>query len=145
MLHLESVFYVVALLNLPKLWLALFFVKAIKSSSEMYVATKRIFGFVQELEARAPAEEDAHGVHTCCSIAPGLAFAVVVPLLHYLTVFAFTVMPHVDMHILCSCCFASMNSLHCSIGWTCRHSRGHRGVLWRRLCLGFSGVGRPAW
>lgn len=67
-LMLESVFYVVALLNLPKLWLALFFVKAIKSTSEMYVATRRIFGFVQELEARAPAEEEAHGVCTCPSL-----------------------------------------------------------------------------
>lgn len=63
-LKLESVFYVVALLNLPKLWLALFFVKAIKSLCEMVVATKRIFGFIQELEARAPAEEDPHGAYS---------------------------------------------------------------------------------
>jgi hypothetical protein len=63
-LRLESVFYVVALLNLPKLWLALFFVKAVKSVSEMLVAARRIFGFIQELEARAPPEEgqSAHGV-----------------------------------------------------------------------------------
>jgi hypothetical protein len=68
-LKLESVFYVVALLNLPKLWLALFFVKAIKSISEMIVATRRIFGFVQELEARAPAEEDDMSARILCLLA----------------------------------------------------------------------------
>eukprot|EP00892_Ulva_mutabilis_P006809 jgi/Ulvmu1/44/UM001_0047.1 len=61
-LHLEGVFYVVALLNLPKLWLALFFVKAIKSASEAFVSATRIFGFLSQFEARTPLEGESAGV-----------------------------------------------------------------------------------
>lgn len=63
-LHLEGVFYVVALLNLPKLWLALFFVKAIKSGSEAFVAATRIFAFLSQFEARTPVESESTGAST---------------------------------------------------------------------------------
>ena len=53
-LNLASVFYVVGLLHLPKLWLALFFVKGVKSSSEALVASRRINDFLCQLEARTP-------------------------------------------------------------------------------------------
>lgn len=55
-LQLGSVFYVVSLLHLPKLWLALFFVKGIKASSEALVACRRINAFLCQLEARTPAQ-----------------------------------------------------------------------------------------
>lgn len=63
-LTLEGVFYIVALLNLPKLWLALFFVKAIKGASETYVAATRIFGFLSQLQAHTPLEEDGGTLFT---------------------------------------------------------------------------------
>jgi hypothetical protein len=62
-LMLDVVFYVVALLNLPKLWLALFFVKSIKSASETLVGARRIFAFLSQVEARAPAEAGWDGTH----------------------------------------------------------------------------------
>jgi hypothetical protein len=61
-LQLSVVFYIVALLNLPKLWLALFFVKAVKSGSETLVAARRINTFLQQLEARTPVVEEVPGM-----------------------------------------------------------------------------------
>jgi hypothetical protein len=56
-LRLGPVFYVVSLLHLPKLWLALFFVKGIKTCSECYVACRRINDFLCQPEALTPVEE----------------------------------------------------------------------------------------
>ena len=55
-LRLSAVFYIVALLNLPKLWLALFFVKGVKSTSETRVAASRINAFLCQLEPHTPVE-----------------------------------------------------------------------------------------
>jgi hypothetical protein len=61
-LQLSAVFYVVALLNLPKLWLALFFVKGVKATSETRVAGERINNFLCQLEPHTPAADAATGV-----------------------------------------------------------------------------------
>ena len=62
-LRLSAVFYIVALLNLPKLWLALFFVKGVKSTSETRVAASRINAFLCQLEPHTPVEEACMGAH----------------------------------------------------------------------------------
>jgi hypothetical protein len=61
-LHLGPVFYVVSLLHLPKLWLALFFVKGIKTCSECFVACRRINDFLCQPQASTPLEESDAGV-----------------------------------------------------------------------------------
>jgi hypothetical protein len=69
-LRLEVVFYVVALLHLPKLWLALFFVKAVKSTSETFVAARRINAFLLQPEARVPTEPSANGARIAADESP---------------------------------------------------------------------------
>jgi hypothetical protein len=62
-LTLSSVFYVVGLLHLPKLWLALFFPKGVKACSESYVTCQRINKFLCQLEPRTPVQEASKSAH----------------------------------------------------------------------------------
>lgn len=69
-LQLSSVFYVVALLHLPKLWLALFFVKGVKASSETRVAGSRINNFLCQLEPHTPSADAAAGANSLLLLPP---------------------------------------------------------------------------
>jgi hypothetical protein len=60
-LHLAVAFYVVGLLNLPKLWLALFFVKGVKSCAETRVACARINAFLCQHEPPLPLHAENDG------------------------------------------------------------------------------------
>lgn len=60
-LVLDEVFYVVALLNLPKLWLAALFINSVRVGMETLVAVRRFFGFLREVQAPSPAHNPPPG------------------------------------------------------------------------------------
>lgn len=64
-LVLDEVFYVVALLNLPKLWLTALFINSVRVVMETLVATRRFFEFLTEVEAPSPAHNPPPGVLNC--------------------------------------------------------------------------------
>lgn len=60
-LVLDTVFYVIALLNLPKVWMTGVFLLSVKEASEALVATRRLYYFLQEVEATTPAQNNCKG------------------------------------------------------------------------------------
>lgn len=62
-LVLDKVFYVIALLNLPKVWMTGTFLMAVKHASETLVATRRFFHFLEEVEPQIPSSNAGKGVH----------------------------------------------------------------------------------
>ena len=79
-LRLSDVFYVVGLLNLPKLWLALFFVKGVKSASETRVACRRIDAFLCQLEPHLPQQDSKDASVHAGALPPNALFSILASL-----------------------------------------------------------------
>lgn len=60
-LVLDNLFYVIALLNMPKVWMTGVFLFSVKEASETLVATSRFFRFLHEVEALVPAQNSPKG------------------------------------------------------------------------------------